>query len=80
VVCDLGFYASSGFIEHKHKHDYGCSVCGKEFGRKSHLQDHMISHSDVRAFSCEICGKSYKHAKHLKRHQKLSHFNQELVT
>lgn len=40
--------------------DIYCSICNKEFGILSSLQNHMrIKHQETRPFRCNICGKTY---------------------
>ena len=50
-----------------------CTICGKIFKRKSHLDRHMKSHSDERPFSCDICGVKFKHSKDIVRHKLENH-------
>ena len=53
---------------------FNCTVCGRGFKRKYHLERHMLSHSDFKPFTCELCGQGYKRKEKLDRHS-LKHGN-----
>ncbi|EEC00497.1 zinc finger protein, putative [Ixodes scapularis] len=50
---------------------FGCSACGKSFGRKEHIDRHMRTHTDERTFACAVCGKSFRQKVHLARHVRI---------
>uniref|UniRef100_A0A182PEZ3 Protein krueppel n=1 Tax=Anopheles epiroticus TaxID=199890 RepID=A0A182PEZ3_9DIPT len=56
-----------------------CDVCGKTFGRKEHLVQHLKSHIGLRPFKCETagCNKSFSRKEHLLRHT-VSHTGQKM--
>ena len=52
-----------------------CEHCGKLYGRKDHLSQHVKLHhlNPERYHSCEICGKKFKEKSSLKRHKMSQH-------
>ncbi|XP_022099618.1 uncharacterized protein LOC110984103 [Acanthaster planci] len=56
---------------------YKCKTCGKIFGTRLKLRNHMISHSDKRPHVCLVCGSAFKRARYLQIHKK-SHFSDKL--
>lgn len=46
-----------------------CPVCGKRFGLKKDLNEHMKSHSEG-SFACKVCGKMMKKRKTLLAHER----------
>jgi len=38
---------------------YGCSVCGRKFGRGEHLRRHASAHGTVKPFQCNFCQKRF---------------------
>jgi len=54
-------------VENFEEKKYSCPDCGKQFGRKDHLNRHALIHSDV-VYPCDICGSSFKRKDGLKLH------------
>uniref|UniRef100_A0A8C9XYE6 C2H2-type domain-containing protein n=1 Tax=Sander lucioperca TaxID=283035 RepID=A0A8C9XYE6_SANLU len=52
----------------RRKKPFSCSECGKSFGFKSHLEDHMVTHTGEKPFSCSECGRRFNRESHLKNH------------
>ncbi|XP_039675684.1 gastrula zinc finger protein XlCGF57.1-like [Perca fluviatilis] len=53
------------------KKTFSCSECGRRFGRKQHLKDHMKTHKRDRPFSCSVCKKSYMQSGSLQIHMRV---------
>ena len=59
-------------LKRDHHKKYTCNVCGKEFYRKSHLDEHKETHEAVRQrYSCCFCQKSFSSTSHLRRHKNI---------
>ncbi|XP_049923357.1 zinc finger protein 771-like isoform X21 [Epinephelus moara] len=52
------------------KKPFGCSECGKRFGRKQELKRHMSTHTGEKPFSCSVCNKSFTQSGHLHIHMR----------
>ena len=46
-----------------------CETCGKKFGQKITLKNHMTIHDDVKPHLCDLCGKSFRQRTHLLNHK-----------
>uniref|UniRef100_A0A673J951 C2H2-type domain-containing protein n=1 Tax=Sinocyclocheilus rhinocerous TaxID=307959 RepID=A0A673J951_9TELE len=47
---------------------FRCKLCGKEFGRNTHLVHHVRIHTGEAPFICDLCGRSFRCADWLKMH------------
>ena len=54
---------------------FACAECGKTYGRKHHLTQHIqVKHSaNTPSFACDECGKTYTEKRQLTRHIKTQH-------
>ena len=58
-------------VDRNGKPQYRCNICGKEFGQKPHVQNHVenIHFPDSFEYQCKYCGTSFntrnKYYKHL---------------
>ncbi|KAM9311760.1 uncharacterized protein PAF06_009617 [Gastrophryne carolinensis] len=50
---------------------FECTVCGKHFTKKTHLQSHRRVHSGIRPFACLDCGKRFTSNSTLVDHQRI---------
>ncbi|OXA44481.1 hypothetical protein Fcan01_20862 [Folsomia candida] len=49
---------------------YPCTLCGKEFKLRCHLENHILTHTTEKHYKCATCGKSFAQMGHLKDHEK----------
>jgi hypothetical protein len=49
---------------------HACQECGKQFTKRDHLTQHMITHSSATPYKCKLCNKAYKHVQSLRHHEK----------
>ncbi|KAK8745633.1 hypothetical protein OTU49_000299 [Cherax quadricarinatus] len=54
-------------------HGYPCSVCGRMFGKRHHLKDHMYTHTGERPFPCPVCGMGFSQKSNMRRHVRSTH-------
>ncbi|KAM9385372.1 uncharacterized protein KZ484_006932 [Pholidichthys leucotaenia] len=48
-----------------------CSECGKRFGQRAHLNQHMMRHTGEKPYSCSMCSKSFSRKEHMERHVRI---------
>ncbi|XP_068423203.1 zinc finger protein 665-like [Clinocottus analis] len=53
---------------HNTKKHFSCSECGKRFGTKGTLKEHIRIHTGEKPFSCTVCGKRFSRKGHLTQH------------
>lgn len=58
-------------VKKREKAAYTCTMCGKNFTRKSIKADHENSHLGKRDYECEECGKAFTRKNDLNRHKKI---------
>ncbi|XP_051929695.1 gastrula zinc finger protein XlCGF57.1-like [Hippocampus zosterae] len=51
--------------------DFKCPKCGKTFGHKGSLKNHMITHPGERPFACSYCDKRFSLKHHMQSHLKI---------
>ena len=69
-----------GHLNHKKSHmlmhqeckPYKCTLCEKNFSRKSQLRAHERKHQGIFPFSCQKCGKAYADKESCRKHTKKS--------
>ncbi|XP_021959676.1 gastrula zinc finger protein XlCGF8.2DB-like [Folsomia candida] len=49
---------------------FPCTLCGKDFKRKAHLESHILTHTTEKTYNCSTCGKSFAHRGHIKSHER----------
>lgn len=54
----------------KVKRRFQCSVCAKNFLKRTNLTDHLKIHANVKNFRCSICEKSFIQYGNLKAHMR----------
>lgn len=60
-------------LEYLESSRYQCQVCGKPFGKNSHLTRHLLSHSGEKPFVCFVCGKKFSRKDNCRDHCRLVH-------
>ncbi|XP_061880045.1 zinc finger protein 2-like isoform X1 [Entelurus aequoreus] len=48
-----------------------CSVCAKNFKRKSLLAEHMRTHTGEKPFQCSVCGKTFSQKSSMTQHMRM---------
>ncbi|XP_021959657.1 zinc finger protein 25 [Folsomia candida] len=49
---------------------FPCTLCGKEFKTRAHLESHTPIHTTEKPYNCSKCGKSFAHKAKMKSHEK----------
>ena len=75
--CNFETIHKSRLEDHLNKHlgikNHVCSVCGKAFGAKKHMQRHEKLHADVKPITCEYCDYRTTRRDKLRDHIKIHH-------
>lgn len=74
--CDFTTSTSKMLSNHnrKHKVNYRCNVCGKQFTRSEYLKSHQMKcEKKKEESSCEHCGKTFSKTANMKRHMQSAH-------
>ena len=71
--CDAAFFYRSNLdfhinSIHRKKKPYSCTVCHKNFARKTALNIHMRIHTGEKPFQCSSCGKAFAFSFNYHRH------------
>ena len=82
-LCGSTYITKVGLADHikaKHMEDsnHKCDQCGKTFGYKSKLQEHMSTHRPSELL-CTQCGKKFRDGANLCKHQKEQHQKLEIL-
>ena len=76
--CGKGFYGKSSLKRHMKfacvsSDHLKCTICAKEFERRSALVNHMRSHQDRPVFACSGCGTTFSNKRSMVNHILQSH-------
>ncbi|KAM4538933.1 uncharacterized protein PAE49_019922 [Odontesthes bonariensis] len=53
------------------KKPFSCSECGRRFGRRGHVKQHLKTHTGEKPFSCTECSKTFGRIADLKAHMRI---------
>ncbi|XP_078112071.1 uncharacterized protein LOC144521385 [Sander vitreus] len=53
----------------RHKKIFSCSECGRRFGTRGHLYDHMRIHPEEKKYSCSVCNKRFIWRQQVRTHK-----------
>ncbi len=48
--------------------NFRCTVCGKSFTQKAHVESHMVIHTGAKNIKCDHCDKMFVRKQDLKQH------------
>ncbi|XP_032377739.1 zinc finger protein 436-like [Etheostoma spectabile] len=60
------------------KETFSCSECGKRFGTRGHLYDHMRMHPGEKKYSCSVCNKRFIWRQQVRKHKCVNHQSSQL--
>jgi len=75
-ICEKMFVNLRSHIQQVHQkvRNHKCSICDKEFGKRSGLVRHIMTvHEKMKSWPCDVCEKSFGEKTQLLRHRKI-HF------
>lgn len=64
-VFDLKVHTEDDSLKNK---PFPCPICGKRFGRFSHVQRHQSVHTGDKPFQCDVCQERFTRIENRERH------------
>ncbi|XP_060759481.1 PR domain zinc finger protein 4 isoform X2 [Neoarius graeffei] len=59
--------------------NFRCSVCGKSFTQKAHVESHMVIHTGAKNIKCDHCDKTFNRKQDLKQHMYSHSLNRQIT-
>lgn len=73
--CDKTYFDKIAITDHvRREHNenptkFPCTLCGKEFKMKAHLNSHIAFHTTEKPYKCLTCGRRFAQTSNFKSHQ-----------